>query len=276
VERPRIGRLGGRLGRIVPTPGLAVAGFAIAFVASWCGIGGGLFAAPLLHYGFGVELRRSVATGLVLVVATAFASTAAQLARPEPLLELVPVLSLAGGTLIGAQLGFAFAERVPLRTLRLFFVVVLALAGTRLLAAGAPSDGLALEPGSVPAALVAVAIGVAGGFLSPLLGVGGGLVMVPALFLTLPGLGFDGARASGLAAGVIAGGRSLALHARAGRVDWLRGRWLGAGALAGAASGVAALERMGDAQPGRVVLGALLWLVALRFLADLVRPGSQA
>jgi hypothetical protein len=63
---------------------LVLAGLAIGFLGSWCGIGGGLFAVPLLHFVRKLELRAAVATALVLVLATSTAATAAEALSPEP------------------------------------------------------------------------------------------------------------------------------------------------------------------------------------------------
>ena len=96
--------------------------------------------------------------------------------------------------------------------------------------------------------------------------------MVPGLFLGVGGLGFDGARACSLAAGALGAARSLALKSKAGRVSWRHGVPLGAGALAGAVAGVVLLDREeGLLQVGRIVLGLLLAVVALRFAREALR-----
>lgn len=95
--------------------------------------------------------------------------------------------------------------------------------------------------------------------------------MVPALYLGLDTFGFSQARACSLAAGAVGAARSLALHSGAARVAWRSGLLLGAGALLGAASGVSALRFEALVVVGRVLLGLILWLVALRFFFDLRR-----
>ena len=86
-------------------PLLLLAGAAIAFIGALCGIGGGLFAVPMLHYLFKLDLRASVATALCLVAATAYSSTLTEVFREDSFLELT-VGPLAVGALLGAQLGF--------------------------------------------------------------------------------------------------------------------------------------------------------------------------
>jgi len=42
-------------------------GLMVALLCSMCGIGGGVFAVPILHYLYGIPLKRAVATVLCLV-----------------------------------------------------------------------------------------------------------------------------------------------------------------------------------------------------------------
>ena len=249
-------------------------GFAIAFVGALCGIGGGLFTVPLLHYVRGLELKRAVATALVLVVTTTGFATLAELLRADRQLDGPLVACLAAGTLLGAQLGFRVAERIPTRALRGVFVVVLTAAGLRLAFAG-PGGGEIL-PGDAGARALATAFaaGLGGGFLAPLLGIGGGLLMVPALFFGIPGMSFAMARASSLAAGAVGASRSLWLHARAGRVDLPAVAPLALGALGGAVAGVQVVHLEGATAVARMLLAGILFVTALRFLRDLLRPRS--
>ena len=92
--------------------------------------------------------------------------------------------------------------------------------------------------------------------------------MVPALFLGIDALGFGGARATSLAAGSVGALRSVWLHARAGRVHWRSGLCLALGALAGASLAIPFTRETAGAQTGRVLLTLILWIIALRFLAE--------
>ncbi|MEW6071462.1 MAG: sulfite exporter TauE/SafE family protein, partial [Planctomycetota bacterium] len=169
---------------------LVPAGFAIAFLGSLCGIGGGLFAVPLLHYLRRIPLKEAVATGLVLVVATTAAATGAEALRRDPDLDWPAIAALVLGVLAGTRLGYRASERVNVRVLRVIFVVFLAAAGARLVAGGSGGTGVAEGEALVRASayLLALLVGIGGGFVTPLLGVGGGLVMVPGLFLAIPSL----------------------------------------------------------------------------------------
>lgn len=256
---------------------LAIAGVAIGFLGCLCGIGGGLFAVPILHYLVKIPLKQAVATGLVLVVATTSASTGTEAFQEDPDLVWPAIAALVVGVLLGAQLGFRVSERINVRVLRWFFVFFLSLAGWRVWAGGGgevvPDAELILHWSFYP---VAFLVGIGGGFVAPLLGVGGGLLMVPGLYLALPAIGFPGARACALAAGVVGSIRSLRLHARAGRVHWIPGLTLGIGALFGATAGVFFLRIEGFAEVGRPILAVVLWFVAGRFLVDQLKSRGEA
>ncbi len=252
--------------RRLPPLFLALTGAAIGFVGSLCGIGGGLFAVPLLHDFGRFELKRAVATGLVLVLATTAAATVTELLGPAPELTASFVLPLAVGVLAGAQLGFATSERISTRALKFVFVFVLAYSGWKLSFEGGAETSVVVSAAHA-APWAAFVVGFGGGFVAPLLGVGGGLVLVPALVLVV-GLDFAGARATSLAAGAIGASRALALHSRAGRVVWRPGLWLGAGALIGATCGVLTLADPSLLVLGRRLFGGILWFVTARFALD--------
>lgn len=251
---------------------LVPAGFAIGFVGSLCGIGGGLFTVPLLHTVRGFELRRAVATSLVLVFATTAAATLTEALQGAPDTRWSVVLGLVPGSYLGARWGFRVAERTSAKRLKLVFVVVLAIAALRVLfPGGAPEASATAVEHGWRAVAISFVVGIGGGFLAPLLGVGGGLLTVPGLFLGIPGLGFAAARAASLAAGAVAAARSLRLHASAGRVAWGTGVRLGLGALFGATAATLVVRDPAWAEAGRVILGLVLFGVALRFGRDLVR-----
>lgn len=260
-----------------PAPVLALTGFAIAALSAMCGIGGGIFAVPVLHYVFRVSLRASVATALCLVWAVSLSATASELLHPEGALLWSIVLVLVAGSLVGAEIGFFVAQRLPARALKAVFCVALLAVGAKIIAmsgGSAPAPHLDYAPGPRDVAVVA-AVGVFAGIVVPLLGVGGGLIVVPSLLLALPEVGFTGARATSLAMAVVSASRSLWLYGRAGQVHWGTGLRFGAGAALGAVVGVQLVHRPGAAEIGQVLLGTVLVFAATRFGWDVVRGGRE-
>ncbi len=257
---------------------LVAAAASIALFGSVCGIGGGLFAVPLLHYVLGFPLRRAVATALCLVLTTTVTATVVEAWHADSALDWPLAGLVAGGALGGAQLGYALAKRIPGRALRAVFTLVLFAAGARILIFDGRGEDVAVDAAIAftPLALAAAfAIGVGGGVLGPLLGIGGGLLMVPALFLIMPELGYLGARATSMAAATVTSGRSLTLFVRDGLVDRRAGLLCACGAFFGAAAGVMLVHRPGWAAYARIGMGAVLILVASRFLFDALRARSS-
>ena len=254
---------------------LTAAGFAIASIAAMCGIGGGLFAVPLLHYGFKLSLRSAVATALCLVFATALSATTTELLHPSN--AFVPSLAalLVAGSLVGAQIGHRIATRLPVQKLKAVFAIVLLLAGARLLLSASGGAAGELVDGFSPGALVhvtALGIGLVAGIAVPLLGVGGGLVVVPALLFVVPELGYLGARAASLGMATITSARSIFLYRKSGLIEWRRAAWFAAGALGGAVVGVGWVHGEGNAELARQILGGVLCVAGVRFARDARKP----
>ncbi len=111
--------------------------------------------------------------------------------------------------------------------------------------------------------------GLFAGFVGGLFGIGGGAVIVPALYLVFSAFGVDEAVRMHLAIGtslstiIATSWRSLATHTKAGAVDYgvLRAwtPWIAAGALAGAA-----LAGIADTEALMIVFGAGLLLIAVQ------------
>lgn len=117
----------------------------------------------------------------------------------------------------------------------------------------------------------AVAVGAFSGILSGLFGVGGGIVLVPALLMVV-GLDARKAAATSLAAVIPISMAGLAGYAMAGQVDWLFGVIILVGALGGLRIGAHLLRRL----PERTMLmafAALLLLVSVRMLFS-IPPSS--
>ncbi|MDP6937768.1 MAG: sulfite exporter TauE/SafE family protein [Planctomycetota bacterium] len=246
-------------------------GLMVASVCSMCGVGGGVFAVPILHYLYGMPLKRAVATVLCLVWCVALSSTASEALHQENALNLKVVAALVGGVLVGTRLGFELAKRLPVLRLKFIFCILFAAIGLSFAVGGAPSPELSVT-GDFELALsqvwMVVVIGVGAGVLVPILGIGGGLVMVPALDMALPGLGFLGARSASLATAIVGSSRSLLLYRKGGLVDWRVGGWFGLGAALGSVLGVQAVHLEGATELGRTGLGIILLCASLRFGFD--------
>jgi uncharacterized membrane protein YfcA len=116
------------------------------------------------------------------------------------------------------------------------------------------------------AAPVLLAAGATAGFLSGLFGVGGGLIMVPALVL-LVGLTQHRAHATSLAAIIPIAVVGAVIFGRAQSVDLVAAALLVAGSLAGVQVGTRLMERLSGARL-TLVFGGFVIVVALAMLVS--------
>lgn len=110
--------------------------------------------------------------------------------------------------------------------------------------------------------LLLAAVGAGAGVLSGMFGVGGGVVMVPALVL-LVGLGQHRAHATSLAAIVPIAAVGAFVFGRANSVDLIAAVLLAAGSLLGVQAGVRLMNRLSD---DRLALAFAGFLIALAVL----------
>ncbi len=243
----------------------------LAFLSALCGIGGGLFAVPLLHYLGAIPIKRAVATSTVLVFTLSVTGTIAEALQGRPAFIWPAIAALAAGGWAGAHVGFWASKRIDAHIVKRAFVVVLAFSAYRVFAVNSVSSLTGVADvhalGALEVAIVAL-IGFAGGFIAPILGVGGGLLVVPALYLSFPAITILEARACSVAMTILTSGQSAWLHARAGSVDRAPLRWLAPATVVGAVAGVVAVHQPGWAEVARLGLGIVLIFVAARFAWD--------
>ena len=118
--------------------------------------------------------------------------------------------------------------------------------------------------------LAFVAIGLAAGFLSGLFGVGGGILIVPALVLAAR---FEQKLAAGtsLAAIVPTSLVGVVSYAMGGHVDWLAALLLAAGAIGGAQLGSLLLDRL----PRRIIQWAFIGFFVVVIVSVRVRVAED-
>jgi uncharacterized membrane protein YfcA len=185
------------------TPALAAivlaSGVAAGGVGALLGIGGGVFLVPLLHLALGFSLRTAAAISLVTVIATSSSVSAARSGTHLINLRLGMVLEVAtvAGSLLGGFTAYLFSEPV----LQRLFGAVVALAGAAVFGR-VNRRNVILDPTVDPGRLggryyeaesgctvtyrikrlpVALLASFAAGNVSSLLGIGGGIIKVPAL-----------------------------------------------------------------------------------------------
>lgn len=159
----------------------AALGCVIGLFAGMLGIGGGLLAVPALVYllqhklllTLDLAVPMAVATSLSSILLTCFSSARAhyRLGNLNPDI----IYRCGAGIAVGATLGAQLASRLPGQTLKeVFAFLVLVVAAKMLFAANKIST-------YSPSVLLLIIIGLLTGFVSALMGIGGGALLVPAL-----------------------------------------------------------------------------------------------
>lgn len=187
---------------------LIAGGIAAGLFGSLLGLGGGVLLVPLLTLGFDLPVREAVGVSLVCVIITSAASASVFLDRGVANLRLGMVLELftAIGALIGGLVAFLLDERF---LAGLFALLLVYTAATMLRPRGVPGTESPVVPDAeARSAVVGTARsrvgeamsgpgyrvhqpvpgaigGVGGGILSALLGIGGGLIMVPVMHVLM-------------------------------------------------------------------------------------------
>lgn len=141
------------------------------------GVGGGILLVPLLVGVLGYEQRLAAGTSIAAILPAAIIGGISYGIQGN--VDWIAAAGLALGMVIGAQLGSYLLARAPIAFLRWLFMVFL-LGVVISLWFVIPQRGDSIDM-SVVLFIVLVVTGVATGVLSGLLGVGGGVIIVPVL-----------------------------------------------------------------------------------------------
>jgi uncharacterized membrane protein YfcA len=231
------------------------------------GVGGGILIVPLLVYLLKLDQKRAHATSLAAVVPIALVGAWGYGTHGN--VNLSAVIYVLLGSIVGATYGAKILHRISLPAIQILFAFMLMLSGLRLLWSVDPTH---LFHGWASHAFLIV-VGLFSGVLSGLLGVGGGIFVVPAL-ISAAGLSSLEARGTSLAAivGTALGG--AVTHALRGNVEIRLAALCGLGGIPGAFLGVSLSHNLSE---GLVVkaLAAVILLVAIGQLRS-ARQGLSA
>ena len=143
------------------------------------GVGGGTVIVPLLVLLLQFDQRLAAGTSLAAIVPTASVGVISYATTGS--VAWIPALILAAGAVIGAQIGTRLLPRISQTALRWGFVGFLVVVIVSLFLV-IPSRDAAFELTWLTG-IALVAVGVGTGILAGLIGVGGGVIVVPVLML---------------------------------------------------------------------------------------------
>jgi uncharacterized membrane protein YfcA len=246
---------------------LVLLGTAAGTLGGLLGVGGGVVVIPALSLGFGVPFRSAVAVSLVVIIASASATSAEFVQKGTADMRVGVVLELA--TVGGGIAGSAVAGLLPESALKLLFSAV-AVASAAMLWRRRRAALEEAVSGRRPVRGWGAGLAVSGlaGAFSGLIGVGGGVFKVPVMTLAMD-LPFKVAAAtSSFMIGVTAAA-SAYLYAARGELDVRLAAPVVVGVFAGSRIGTALLARL----PARRLQGAfaaLLLAMGVQMLWDVV------
>ena len=166
---------------------VVLVGVAAGLLSGLLGIGGGIVIVPGLIWAAGLDRHTASGTSLLAILPIAVVAAITYAVAPGGAFEPEASAIFIGGSLAGAILGARTNARVSERALRMLMAILSGIFGLRLIIPfgfGAGSEDLALTVFNVALLLF---LGFQGGFLSGLLGVGGGAIAI-AVMVALMGV----------------------------------------------------------------------------------------
>lgn len=283
--------------------GALAIGTAIGVLSGLFGVGGGFLITPLLNIVLGIPMPIAVGTSAVQILGVSTAGMYRR--RGDGMTDYKMALVLSGGNYVGASLGAAVVkwlsglgswawhgEQTPIVDLVILCVFLVLFASLAALIWKDASRS-AVETGDRPAlfarinlppyttfpainqprvSLIAISyLGLSLGFMAGLLGVGGGIVLMPAL-IYLVGMSAHRASATSLAMIWVSGFASTINHAQLGNTDLLLALPLLVGGSVGVQIGISLCAKLGGQQLKRyfVLVIVLAWvLVAIKVIGIL-------
>jgi len=237
---------------------LVLAGLFAGVLAGLLGIGGGTVMVPIL-LALGYDPIQAVASSSLAIIVTS--SSGSWQNWRMGYLDFKKVLFMGLPAIVTVQFGVIVASNLPDRLLLLAFAALLALniylVSVRKQLAQRDSD---VTTATMNPNLARILTGSIAGFMAGLLGIGGGVIMVP-LQMALLGDPIKRAIQTSLGVVVITAIASTVGHAIQGNVVWIAGIVLGLGGLISAQISTRTLPKLPDSIVSLLFRGLLAFLI---------------
>ena len=246
-------------------------GFGVGAFSGAFGVGGGIVLVPVLVLLLHMQQKRAQATSLVMVSMAALAGAITY--AVADFVAWLPALFILLGGVVGSLAGSSVVRRTADYRLQIIFGVLLIAVSIRLLWPSAASEVADLPDLSIPVALGFIASGLAMGLLSALLGIGGGIILIPILVTVF---GFTQQLAAGTSLAVMAPIAVVGAwrQSRTGVTDWRTGARFGIASIPGSVVGATAAVLVSGGIV-RSAFAVLIAVVAVRMLVKAWRDGRS-
>ena len=243
-------------------------GVGAGLLSGMFGVGGGILVVPALVLLLRFDQRLANGTSLGAVLPISVASLVTYWSHDN--VDWWMAMWLAIGALGGAVLGTKWIHVLPRRVLGYLFATMLIATAVRLFI---PMTADGRDPITVVTAIALILIGLATGTLAGLLGIGGGVVMVPAMVVLFS------------EPNVVAKGTSVAViiptsimgtwrNWKADNIDLKVAAIVGFGGIVSAVAGGVIADQMSE-DLSNILFASLVLVVAARMIFDLRRDTSR-
>lgn len=242
----------------------ALLAFVIGISLGMLGAGGGILMVPLLVYVVGLETKRAIVTSLVIVGATSILAVVPHARAGRVQFKTAIVFGLAG--MAGAFGGGRIAKLIPAPVLLLGLATMMMLSATAMLRGRREGErSMSLVKGAV--------VGSGAGFVSGMVGAGGGFLVVPAL-VVFGGLAMADAVGTSLVVIAMQCFAAVLGHIAHTSVDFGLAGLIGVSAIMGSLVGARASQHV---TPAKLRLGFAWIVVSMAMLTvgkELARLGA--
>ncbi len=229
------------------------------------GIGGGFIMVPLLTFLLGFPVKRAAATSLAAIFLTAIAGVIGYALNDG--VVWAAAIALSAGSVVGSFIGARLLQVIPQRVIIWIYVVLLTVLAFRLLwSAESTTDTWIVSPWWV---VGLIAVGLVAGVMAGLLGVGGGIMVVPILIGFFGLTTFD-AKGSSLFMQIPAALVGTLTNMRFGMVDLKAGAFIGVVAALVSYAGVVTSAILPSAL-ANILFAAVMAYTAVQFAVRAVR-----
>jgi len=216
-----------------PVYKLLLVGIAAGLLSGLLGVGGGVIIVPLLALWLAFPQKMAQATSLVAIFFAAISGAISYGIGGDVL--IIPAILIAVAGILGTFIGAWLLHRMAEHQVQLLFVLILVIAAVRM-AWGSEGSAAGIASFEVWHYVGFALAGLAMGTLSSLVGVGGGIVLVPILVF-LMGVGSHVAQGTSLLVMIPVAFTGAWRNSRHGYVNWRAGVWIGVAGIVGAAAG---------------------------------------
>ncbi|MFZ1685705.1 MAG: sulfite exporter TauE/SafE family protein [Candidatus Zixiibacteriota bacterium] len=192
-----------------------VCGILAGTLGGYLGLGGGIVIVPFLTLVMGLGMRAAVPVSMAAIVINSLASSSEYMKKGMVDLELVVTLTLS--MVIGMVIGSSLLSIVSPAYLKLLLAIVLIYAAYSFLK-GPSTSSPETNHRSAARLFWCSVLALAGGVIASMVGVGGGVIVIPLMYLVL-GVPLGTARGTSSFVVGVAGAASLAVYFLSGIVN---------------------------------------------------------